>query len=309
MQRVLSTVTLLGLLAATAAAFAITEHLKLIKSPVYGTLVSTLISPVCRCEQSTASIRVRLRHPDRVTVRILDSGRNTVETLATDAPEPRSRPVVFHWNGRLAGGAVAPDGVYHPEIHLAAARRTILFPNRIVVDTRPPEVLSASVGKPVFSPGDHRTVEIRYAFSERAHAVLFLDGKQILRGRPTRARGVVKWAGTVDGRTVAAGRHVLSVGAVDLAGNATPRGARRPVVVGISFVAVSPHLVDLRPGVRFTVHVQTAAASYAWRFAGRHGKAHAPLLHLRAPARRGAFRLVVSEHGHEAAAVVRVRGR
>jgi len=40
LQRVLTTVTLLGLLVATAAAFAITEHLKLIKSPVYGTLVS-----------------------------------------------------------------------------------------------------------------------------------------------------------------------------------------------------------------------------------------------------------------------------
>ena len=35
MQRVLSTIVLLGLLVASAAAFAITEHLKLIKSPLY----------------------------------------------------------------------------------------------------------------------------------------------------------------------------------------------------------------------------------------------------------------------------------
>ena len=70
MQRVLTTVTLLGLLVATAAAFAITEHLKLIRSPVFGTLVTKVFSPVCNCSTDTAAIRIRLRHPDRVTVTV-----------------------------------------------------------------------------------------------------------------------------------------------------------------------------------------------------------------------------------------------
>ena len=41
MQRLLTTVTLVGLLVATAAAFAITERLKLTKSAVYGTIIET----------------------------------------------------------------------------------------------------------------------------------------------------------------------------------------------------------------------------------------------------------------------------
>ena len=40
LQRLLTTATLVGLLVATAAAFAITERLKLTKSPIYGTRVS-----------------------------------------------------------------------------------------------------------------------------------------------------------------------------------------------------------------------------------------------------------------------------
>jgi hypothetical protein len=81
LQRVLTTVTLLGLLVATAAAFAITEHLKLIKSPVYGTLVSKVFSPTCHCSTDTAAVRFRLRRPDRVTVTIVDSRQHQVATV------------------------------------------------------------------------------------------------------------------------------------------------------------------------------------------------------------------------------------
>jgi hypothetical protein len=37
LQRLLTTATLVGLLVATAAAFAVTERLKLTKSPIFGT--------------------------------------------------------------------------------------------------------------------------------------------------------------------------------------------------------------------------------------------------------------------------------
>ena len=74
MQRALSTIVLLGLLLASAAAFAITEHLKLIKSPIYGPLVTVggkpakVFSPVCNCATGTAKISFKLRHRDSVTV-------------------------------------------------------------------------------------------------------------------------------------------------------------------------------------------------------------------------------------------------
>ena len=62
LQRVLSTAALVGLLIATAAAFAITERLKLVKSPIFGTHVSKRISPTCGCARGKAGIRVTLRH-------------------------------------------------------------------------------------------------------------------------------------------------------------------------------------------------------------------------------------------------------
>ena len=90
MQRVLSTVVLLGLLLASAAAFAITEHLKLIKSPIYATQVTNergrplkVFSPVCHCTTDKAVISFKLRHPDSVTVTIVDSHGDVVDTVAT----------------------------------------------------------------------------------------------------------------------------------------------------------------------------------------------------------------------------------
>ena len=55
---------MLGLLIGTAAAFAITEKLKLEKSPITGTFVSSAFSPVCGCARDKANISVKFRHKD-----------------------------------------------------------------------------------------------------------------------------------------------------------------------------------------------------------------------------------------------------
>jgi len=309
LQRVLTTVTLLGLLVATAAAFAITEHLKLIKSPVYGPLVSKVMSPVCQCATSTAKIRIRLRHPDNVTLTILDSDRHTVATIASGARKPAKRPDRFVWDGRTDAGEVAPDGVYRPEVHLANARRTLLLPNEIILDTQAPKVLAASGAKAVLLAGPGRSVAIRYTFSEQAHAVVYLDGRRIILGRRTRTHSKVKWAGTLRGRPLRAGTYVLSVGAQDAAGNATPASERKHVTVVLRYVQLNPQRFTVRSGGRLTVHVQTVAKRYTWRLGHRHGSHRGKRLRLRAPTTPTRYRLVVSEGGHSATAVVRVRAK
>jgi len=307
-QRVLSTVTLLGLLVATAAAFAITEHLKLIRSPVYGALVSKRFSPVCGCANDKATISFRLRHADRVTVTIEDAGRHTIATLASGRPEPKADPVPLVWNGKTDTGAVAPDGAYQPQIHLANARYTILLPNRIVVDTTPPKVASASVERHVFFPGDGHTIAIHYVLPEHAHAAAYLGGDRIIRGRRTQPRGVLKWNGRgATGESLPPGRYVLSVGAIDLAGNATPAAGQKDVVVRIVYIEVAPHVIHVQTGARFTVSVDTAAQQYTWRLGGQHGTGDGSILRLRAPKKKGHYRLVVGESGHTAEAIVRVQ--
>jgi hypothetical protein len=309
LQRVLTTVTLLGLLVATAAAFAITEHLKLIKSPVYGARVSKFLAPGCQCGTSKASIRIRLRHDDHVRLTIVDSDNHTVATIARSAQVPKLRPRTFYWNGTTEDGNLAPDGAYRPEIHLANARRTILFPlvNRIFLDTKKPEVLSAGAGNGVLFGGSKRTIVIRYALSEQANAVIYLGRQRIIRGRPLREHAAVKWAGTLGGEPLRAGTYVLSVGALDRAGNETPASARKTVTVAVRYIELARRRINVRAGSRFTVAVETLAPRYTWRLGRSHGAGHGKLLRLRAPTGHGTYHLVVAEHGHASTAVVKVR--
>ena len=309
MQRVLTTVTLLGLLVATAAAFAVTEHLKLIKSPVRGVVVSKFISPRCACGQRKATIRVKLRRSDRVTVTILDSGHHRIASAL-----PRTALVVpghaysFRWYGATDDGTRAPDGSYYPEIDLAQARRKfLLLANRIVLDTKTPQVLSADAGSDVLFVGRGRGIPIHYVFSEPANAIVYLGRHQIIRGRPSRTHASVKWSGRVHGRPLPEGRYVLSVAARDAAGNETPPAARKNVTVEVRYIDLAPHVITVRPGARFEVHVEMRAPHYTWRLGHRHGSRRGRLLRLHAPTTPGTYRLLVGEHGHSATTIVRVR--
>lgn len=308
MQRVLTTVTLLGLLVATAAAFVITEHLKLIKSPLYGTVVSKVLSPVCQCPNRVATVRFRLRHPARVTVAIVDSSGNTVDTLTSGVRFSAHGRHHVGWHGTTDAGGRAPDGVYSPWITLDG-RRTFKLPNRIVLDTTAPKVLAAKSLKPVLLAGPGRSVAIAYTLSGKAHAVVYLGSNQIVLGRKTRSHDKIKWAGKVDGRPVPAGEYVLSIGAQDVAGNVTPAAGRMQVTVVVRYIEVTPERITVRSGKGFRVHVATAAKRYTWRLGRRHGDHRGKTLHLRAPTTPGTYRLFVAENGHQATAIVRVSAK
>ena len=323
MQRVLTSVTLLGLLVATAAAFAITEHLKLKKSPLYAMQVSAgalrplhhpepvVFSPVCHCKTDVARIGIRLRHPDRVTVTIVDSAGNTVATRANDRLLAGHSPQHFVWDGRTDAGALVPDGVYYPSVYLGNERHKFQFTNKITVDTKPPEVRSASGLKPVLFAGPGRSVAIRYTLgeNEKAHALVYLGNRPVTLGRLTRPSAKIKWNGRLHYRQLPAGRYVLSIGARDLAGNETPAGERRHVAVVLRYIELTPGQITVRSGRPFKVHVETASKRYTWRLGHRHGERRAKRLRLRAPTTPGTYHLVVTEIGHAATAVVRVRAK
>jgi len=73
-------VLVLALLGCTAAAFAVTEGLKLEKSPITDTKVDKVVAPDS-ASNSIAGITFVLRRPDRLTVQIVNGNGNVIRTL------------------------------------------------------------------------------------------------------------------------------------------------------------------------------------------------------------------------------------
>lgn len=304
MARLLSTLLVLGLLGGTAAAFAVTEHLKLERSPIFRTRIDKVFSPVCRCSATTALIAFRLRKADRVTVSIEQDGTIVRTIVAGRAARPG--PFRVRWDGLRDDGHVAGDGVYMPRVHLAHQHRTIVLPNPIGVDTEPPRVrvLRWIPRRRVLTPDRnfrHERLEVRYRVTEPAHVVLYVNGKRRYRSRTQQLTGVARWFGRVNGRSVRAGPYAVTLAARDIAGNLSP-----PVRVGTVFVRYVrlPHRVyRVKAGTRFGTHVLTDSPGVRWRLGKRAGTGRRDLV-LRAPRQPGRYRLTVGVGDHQAHAVV-----
>ena len=309
MQRLLTTATIAGLLIATAAAFAITERLKLTKSAVYGTKVSHGLSPTCGCARGKAKISFRLRKHDNLTVSVLNSHKDEVAILAAQ-PFPKG-PVDLKWNGRDDLGKRAPDGVYFVRIHLSNAHQTITLPNRIELDTTLPTIVSVEPNRDIFSPdGDKQADFVRFAYqlSKPARVILFLDGKKV--AGPTYrhpAKGSISWYGKANQSTLPAGMYTLEVGAVDPLGNSTPVAQRLRVTVQIRYITLAAHRIVVAAGHRLVIGVSTDAKRYTWRLGKQKGQSRSHVLNVRASTRPGRYTLLVEERGHVDRAAVFVK--
>ena len=105
------------LLGATAAAFAVTERLKLERSPVTGTRVDPVFSPVCECARDAAVISIVLRRRETVTLDILDRDGRSIRTIVRKRREPAGR-VSYTWDGRDNRDRVVSEGIYRPRVQL-----------------------------------------------------------------------------------------------------------------------------------------------------------------------------------------------
>lgn len=301
MQRLLTSLTLVGLLVATAATFAITERLKLTKSAISGTRVSRSFSPSCGCTRKRANVRIVLRRADTLDVTVVDSHRHVVATLFTRRHFPRGE-TKFRWDGVVDTGGPAPDGTYQVKIHLERQHQTIVLPNTILLDTKPPEILAATPNRETFSPdGDKQAdfVRINYSLSKQAHVILYLGGRRVL-GPTYRhpASGSLSWYGLAHGRLVRAGSYTLEVGAVDLSGNRTPPDQRVRVHVRLRYIVLASKRIGVRAGTFFEIGVSTDARRYHWSLGTREGRNGGAVLRLRAPKSPGRYLLTVSERGH-----------
>jgi FlgD Ig-like domain len=296
------TILVLLILGATAAAFVVTEDLKLEPDPLARPRIDRTFSPVCDCEQETARIAFRLRKEDDVTLAVADGSGQVVRTLLRDA-HFRPGNHRFGWDGRDDQGQLVPEGIYRPRVELGRLGRVIEFARGIRVDRTPPRIQVRSVSRRVLSPdGDGRgdAITIRYRLSEPAHALLLVNGKRRVRTR-LRAQGAIRWAPR---RARPAGLERLQLVAVDAAGN---RLAGRPFFVQIRYLDVAPTRLRVRPRGLITVRVSTDYPRYGWRIGRRRGTARAHTLRLRAPANPGRYVLRVSAGGRSQTIGVLVR--
>ncbi|HEX9417031.1 MAG TPA: FlgD immunoglobulin-like domain containing protein [Gaiellaceae bacterium] len=308
MSRLLSTLLVLGLLGGTAAAFAITEGLKLEKSPITRTHITKVFSPVCGCRHDKASIDFRLRHADTVTVTIVRPKGETVTTLADHYF--RRGTVKVRWNGQDEAGSVVPDGTYRVRVHLGKRHQTINFPNTIQVDTTPPTIAIKSVHPAVISPdhdGRAEYANISFRVSGSARPLLYVNGKLAGRGRLGRAGGTIHWFGKNHGRAYPAGVYRLALRAEDRAGNVSK--PTPTVDVRIRFISLGRKVVRVPAGKRFSVRVSADSKLVRWLLHGRLGEGTPGMLKLRAPKQAGRYRLFVTAVGHTQTALVIVTKR
>ncbi len=307
MARVLPSVLVIALLAATAAAFALTERAKLERSPIYGTQQAQVFSPDGKDpKKKVAHIQFHVRNSESIDVWIQDSHGRKIDSLLAHRRVLPGELVRVIWDSFTPSGVGVPDGTYRAVVKLERSHRTIVLPSDIDVDTSPPHITARPGTKyPIISPdgdGHADTFRIPYEISEPAHAILLLRGKQVVYTNGQKTKGTLVWNGKVKVRGVVKplppGRYVLSIAARDRAGNQST--GVRFAIGQVRYLTLARTRVVVRPGGRFALRVSTDAPQVDWLLHGRHGTLPRGTLHLRAPKSAGVYRLYLSVGGHTA---------
>ena len=310
--RLLPTALVLALLAGSAVAFAVSEGLKLQKRPITPTEITKVFSPVCRCPQAKALIKLRLLRRDTITVTIVDSNGKEVRRLV-DHKRFNLGLHHFTWDGRDAAGKVLLSGSYRPKVTFSDIHRTFVLPNPIRIDVTPPKITVVSVKPRVFSPdGDGRSdrVRVSYRVNEHAHALLLVNGHQRVRTFLAPLQGSLDWNGTTREGKLPPGTYRLSLVGLDLAGNRS-----LPTLAGtvrLRYLALPGPLPDVAAGAAVRVPVDTDAKVVRWTVRRGssvvgQGRGNSVVV-IRAPKKPGRYVLVLDASGHRLRTDLIVKG-
>ena len=255
-----STAAFAVLVAATIAAFFVTQHLKVTTPLIQGfpRPVPAVIDPLhgvpCAGSRNSGSTTISfyLQHrSDDVDVYVVRADE-IVRTVAAGRhmrKDVRHPDGVFHWDGRLADGRVAPDGTYYFRVALLHQGRTIdLTGVPVKVKTAPPRPVITSVSPAAIPAGSAARVTIRYAGNQGRGGTILLY-RTDLPGRPRLVKTFLTpwkghsavWDGTIRGRPAPAGVYLVGLEVTDAAcdtGRFPPRLPPSPAIAARDRVTV-----------------------------------------------------------------------
>jgi hypothetical protein len=277
-----------ALVAATVAAFFVTQHLK-VSSPLlqgFPSPTPATINPygaTCQNGQqhSRMFISFYLQHrADDVDVYVVDESGTIVRTLATGRHMRRNVRYpdgYFTWNGREDNGAVAPDGTYYLRVALLGQGRTIQINKPITIKTAAPHPSVRSVS-PSLIPRGGAPVRIRYSGNENRDPVIRIY-RTDLPGSPRLVeefgvshKAPATWDGTIAGQPAPAGTYLIGLQVTDAACNVgrfpvvlpPPPGTTPHAGVTVRYIGVEPQLDPVPAGTHAMVLVDARGHGFHW---------------------------------------------
>ena len=325
-----------ALVAATVAAFFITQHLKVstpllagFPKPVPG-VINPLDGTVCGgVDHRRMRISFYLKHrSDDVDVYIVDESGTIVRTLASGVHmQGGAHPVrkLFVWNGREDTGRIAPDGVYYVRVALIHQGRTLTIgtsgPESVRVKSAPPAPVVRSVTPHLIPSGSSGSVTITYSGNENRGGTVRIYRTDVP-GKPRLVKSFLTpwrghqavWDGRINRRPAPAGAYLVGLDVTDAACNTghfpvqlpPPPGSTPGAGLSVRYLAVEPPLDPVPAGSRATVFVDSRRRPYRWalfRPAGRKplaaGRGGSVALRVPVPrGRAGLYELAVRSGSH-----------
>jgi hypothetical protein len=320
-----------ALVAATVAAFFVTQHLKSTTPVLTGDPHPSpgAISPgntACGGLYERTRLSFYLLHrADDVSVYVVDESGSIVRTLAAGRHMRRGvrhPDGEFTWNGREDSGRLAPDGTYNFRVVLIHQNRSIELKTPVVVKTVAPHpsvarvTVSGSTPALLPGPGGARArIDYGGAQGHVARVLVYRtdSGRPRLVGSFLSRSSPAYWDGRVHGGPAAPGTYLIGLSVTDRACNTgtfpplippTP-GSTGHAGVTVRYLAAAPQLDPAPGGGAATVLVDSRRRPYTWalrrlgvvghrgRPVLRHGAGGGPSLHVPLPAGAGLYELAL----------------